>query len=434
MVAGGIVAFLLAAQGAPQDAVVEPKKPASVKTPIGDLQPDWGGFKIAESEFGSLSLSAYTYIRYLNQRALDDTSTDSFGRTRELDKRNDLQIQKVKIDTRGWLATPELLYNLWIWTSNPTMGQGAQVVVAGNLAYVFDPAFSLGMGINPLPTTRSIEGSWPRFHKVDSRTMADEYMRGSYTTGIWGRGTITEGLAYKVMLGNNLSQLGVDAVQLDGTFDTVCSALVWMPTTGEYGPYSGMGDVEFHERAATRIGVHYTHSTEDRQSQPNAEDPENTQIRLSDGTAIFDLNALAPNSQVLRARYQMFCADVGLKVRGFSFEAEYFVRWVTDFRVTGTIPLHRLFDQGFQVQTSYMVSNTLQLYVSPSKIFGKFGDPWDVSVGANWYPILKEGFRRNFRVNAEVVYMRDSPVGYSSIQYLVGGTGPVFNLNVEFFF
>ncbi len=434
MFAGCMLALISAAQGAPQDAVVEPKKPQTVKTPLGELQPDWAGFKVTESEYGSLSLSAYTYVRYLNQKALDDTYTDSFGRTRELDRRNDIQIQKVKIDTRGWFMVPELLYNLYVWTANPTMGQGAQVVVAGYMAYAAHPAFRVGMGMNPLPTTRSIEGTFPRLHKVDNRTMADEYMRGSYTMGIWGSGEIAPGLNYKVMLGNNLSQLGVDAVQLDGTLDTVSSVLVWMPTTGEYGPNGAMGDLEFHERVATRMGVHYTHSTEDRQSQPNAEDPENTQIRLSDGTAIFDLDALAPNSQVRRARYQMLSVDMGMKYEGFSFEVEYFVRWVTDFRVTGTIPIHRMFDQGFQVQASYMVAHTFQVYVSPSKIFGEFGDPWDVSVGANWYPITKEGFRRNFRVNGEVIYMRNSPVGYSSIPYLLGGNGPVFSLTVELFF
>jgi len=45
-----------------------------------------------------------------------------------------------------------------------------------------------------------------------------------------------------------------------------------------------------------------------------------------------------------------------------------------------------------------------------------------------------EQAQENFRINTEVIYMRNSPVGYSSIPYLVGGNGTVFNLTIEFFF
>lgn len=427
--AWSVAALLLTAQGQ------EDKPNVSLQERFfGSLEPNFGGFKLAETEYGSLSFSTFTYVRYLNQRALDDTYTDSFGRTRELDQRNDIQIQKVKFDFKGWFLDPQFNYFLWVWTSNATMGQGAQVVVAGTLSYVFDPAFRLGAGISALPAVRSLEGSFPRFLKVDNRPMADEFFRGSYATGVWGMGSLAEGLDYKVMLANNLSQLGVDAVQQDGTLDTVSAYLAWLPTTGEYGPGGGMGDLEQHDRAATRLGIHFTHSTEDRQSQPGKEDPENTQLRLSDGTALFDIDALAPGTQVRRARYMMLCSDVGVKYRGFSVEAEYYVRWIRDLKSTGDVPIRSLFDHGLQVQMSYMLTERLMAYASPSKIFGEFGDPWDLSVGVNWYPITRKGFERQLRVNLEVIYLRNSPVGYSSIPYLVGGNGPVFNVTVELFF
>jgi hypothetical protein len=37
------------------------------------------GFKIADTEYGDMSVSIYTYIRYLNQLGLDSTYTDAFG-------------------------------------------------------------------------------------------------------------------------------------------------------------------------------------------------------------------------------------------------------------------------------------------------------------------------------------------------------------------
>jgi hypothetical protein len=123
-----------------------------------------------------------------------------------------------------------------------------------------------------------------------------------------------------------------------------------------------------------------------------------------------------------------------MKYRGFSFEAEYFARWITDMRTTGVIPVENLFDHGFQVQTSCMVTSTLQLYVSSSKIFGEYGDPWDLSIGSNWYPVTRKGFERQFRVNLDVMFVRKCPTGNTSVPYNVGSDGWLFDLNVEFFF
>ena len=237
------------------------------------------------------------------------------------------------------MLDPGLRYLAYVWSSNTSQGQGAQVVVAGSMSYRFDTAFTLGAGIGALPGTRSLEGAWPRLLKVDSRTIADDYFRGSYTSGIWGEGKLGDMFQYKAMLGNNLSQLGVDATQLDNTLDTVSLALWCMPSTGEFGPNGGFGDFEYHEEVATRFGVHYTHSTEDRQSQPGKDDPENTQIRISDGTAIFDIGAFAPDTQIDRARYQMASLDAGLKYRGFALEGEYFVRWVDDIESRSEVPV-----------------------------------------------------------------------------------------------
>jgi len=73
---------------------------------------------------------------------------------------------------------------------------------------------------------------------------------------------------------------------------------------------------------------------------------------------------------------------------------------------------------------------TLQAYAAGSKIFGEYGDPWDLAVGLNWYP----NQRRLFRVNTEMLYLNDSPVGYSSVPFAVGGNGVVFHTNLELMF
>ena len=60
------------------------------------------------------------------------------------------------------------------------------------------------------------------------------------------------------MLANNLSTLGVSASQIDNKLDTQSYMLQWLPTTGEFGLYGTFGDYDYHEKLATRLGVHYT--------------------------------------------------------------------------------------------------------------------------------------------------------------------------------
>lgn len=390
------------------------------------------GFRLADTPYGQVEFSAYTYLRYLNQKDLDDTYTNSFGRTRDIDIRNDLQVQKVILYFKGWVYDPDFRYVFYTWTSNTSQGDGAQVVVAGYLTKHFNEQFNLSLGISGLPTSRSMEGQWPNFLKVDYRTIGDEFFRGSYTTGVFAFGNLRDDLQYKVMLGNNLSQLGVNASQMDDKLDTYALALWWMPTTGEYGPNQGYGDFEHHQDLATRIGFHFTHSTEDQQSQPGTEDPENSQIRLSDGTGIFDNDAFGPGIQIHQARYQMASLDAGMKWRGFALEAEYYWRWVDQFKYTGPLPVSDLFDHGYQIQASMMVvPSTWQLYLSASQINGEYGDPYDVGIGANWFP-LKDN--RKLRVHGELLYLDNSPVGYSSVPFALGGNGWVFVTDLELAF
>ena len=71
------------------------------------------------------------------------------------------------------------------------------------------------------------------------------------------------------------------------------------------------------------VGVHFTHSREDAQSQPGLNDFENSQIRLSDGTLIFQDDPFGTGVQVNKATYEMAAINAGLKYRGFSLEGEY---------------------------------------------------------------------------------------------------------------
>jgi hypothetical protein len=399
------------------DASAAPEEPARVfYEPVR-------GVVLASGDLGEVDMSLTTYARYLNQLGLDDTFTDSFGRTFTLDLRQDIQLNKVNLTFKGWMFDPRFRYLIFAWTSNANQGLGAQVVLAGWLGYRFNDHIMLAGGIGALPTTRSTQYTYPHWLRVDNRPMADEFFRGSYTSGVWAQGEIIDGLEYRVMLGNNLSTLGVDAGQLDDELNTLSAGFWWMPTTHEFGFVNGFGDFEYHEELATMFNASFTTSREDAESQAGVNDFENSQIRLSDGTRIFQPDAFATGGQITSATYTMFTLGAGFKYRGWSLEGEYYWRWVDDFDTVGFIPVTELYDHGFQLQASTMaIRERLQLYVSGAMIFGEFGDPSDIALGLNVFPFR----RRELRLNMQALYVDRSPVGYTSIPYQVGGDGWIF--------
>ena len=389
------------------------------------------GFKVADTSNGELNIDVYAVVRYLNQRALDATYTDSFGNTRSVKQRQDIQVNKAIVFFQGWLMSPQFTYSAYVWTTNTSQGLPTQVVLAGFFAYTFNPRFALGAGISGLPGVRSTEGQWPLWLGTDQRLIADEFFRPSYTSGLFARGEVAKGLRYSVMWGDNLSQLGVDAGQLGNNMSAVSGSLVWMPTTGEFGAGNGFGDFESHDDAvATRLGIHYTRSDEDRQEQPGTEAPDNVQIRLSDGNVVFTPALFGPGISVTDVVYQMESLDAGVKHRGFALEGEYYWRRLSNFRGPGieALPFDHLTDTGFQLQASAMVvPKTAQLYLSGSKIFGNYGKPSDVRVGVSIFPWKNQVVRWN----TELLYLNHSPVGYLSVPFAVGGNGPVFHSNFE---
>jgi hypothetical protein len=383
------------------------------------------GFILVRGEHGELGAGVFSYVRYLNQTALDDTYTDSFGRVLPLgDIRNDIQMQKVSWNFKGWLIDPAFRYYFFFWTSNSQMGEGAQVVIGGYFQYRFSNELTVTAGVMPLPTTRSTNYSFPFWLRNDNRVMADEFFRGSYTTGIDAQGEIARGLRYRVALGNNLAQLGVSSQELDAGFNTLSAALWWMPTTHEFGLSSGFGDFDNHQELATLFGVHFTRSRETAQGQPDIDDFENSQIRLSDGTLLFSPDPFNTGGFIREATYQMLDLNAGFKYRGFSLEGEYYFRWVDDFDSVGTIPVDDLFDHGFSLQASAMlVPRLLQLYGTASHIFGEYGNPSELGIGLNIFPFR----RRELRWNIQALLLDRSPVGGSSLPMVVGGDGWVFS-------
>ena len=117
-----------------------------------------------------------------------------------------------------------------------------------------------------------------------------------------------------------------------------------------------------------------------------------------------------------------------MKLGGYALEGELYYRRLDDFHVRGGDCRSTGSTTSASTWGSAMVMpKKLQVYLAGSKIFGEFGDPWDVRLGVNWFPFGS----KTVRWNTELIYLNGSPVGGIAYPYAVGGTGLVFQSNLE---
>jgi hypothetical protein len=380
----------------------------------GEFEPG-DGFLVGRNSSGELLISAYALLRYVNQLPAEQTFTDHLGNEHDVDTRQDIYPHRGILFFKGWVGDPKLVYNIILWTVNTT----DQDALFGNFGYQFSRKFSLYGGINGFPGTRSLQGSHPYWLGHD-RVMADEFFRPYFSFGVWTQGEPIPGLWYNVQIGNNLSSLGIKAVELDRKMGWGGSVW-WMPTTHEFGPKGAYGDWEWHDDLATRFGISTTSSTENRQTSATTGPSNNTTVRLADSLNVFDTDSLAPGVTVQDVDYQLVSVDAGIKYRGFFLQTELYARRLDSFIADGPLPVREIEDTGFYVQAAfYPIKKTLELYGVTSQIFGDddagFDDSSEYLLGLNFYPFET----RNHRLNLQVGQINKSPVS-STFGYYVGG-------------
>lgn len=381
------------------------------------------GFDLVKTSAGSLNISGYAVGRWIDQLPGTQTFTDHLGRERTIHTRNDIMIHRVFVWLTGFLGTPRFRYNLTIWGLSTTQ----QALIFGNLQYSVSRALRLGVGIGPNLGCRSLQGTWPFFNASD-RQLGEEAMRPGFTGSFWITGELLPRFYYTAQVGDNLSLLGVTASFLTRDLSTGLS-MWWMPTTGEFGPRGGNGDLENHQKLATRFGFSYTHARDSRFSPVKDSTTLNTQIKLSDGINLFERGALADGVTLLNANYDEGSVDLAFKYRGFFMKMEYFAKYHSNFDANGSLPMSSIFDQAVMVDISHMViPYTLCAYVSGTYMFDDFKrHPYEVSAGLNFYPL----HNRTWRLNAHYINVTKSPASSNFGYYVAGQTGSTLSIGVD---
>jgi hypothetical protein len=409
---------------------IDPNTAVFQNTSGGEFTPG-KGYQLVKNSFASLNISLYASARWLDQISGDSTWSDHQGRHLPFDGRNDIYWQRAMIWFTGYLSSPKLTYMATVWTVTTTQ----QTLVYGNIKYSFSKHLTFGIGIMPNACIRSLQGPFPFFSSTD-RTMAEDALRGGFTNGIFAVGELFPRLRYSLGLGNNLSILGVKAANLTRHFSKGGS-LTWYPTTGEFGPRGGNGDFENHVKIATRFGVSYCHSRENRFNNIGTPSPDNTQVRMSDGLLFFESDAFIQGITVVEANYDQTSVDLGFKYKGFALHTEFYYRTLSKINAVGAnsepvsipAPNDVITDKGFTLQAMYMlIPRRLCVYGVNSMLVDEFKrNPYEVGGGVNLY--LTE--TRSWRINAQAMHVVKGAAGGTFGLYTAGQTGTTLTIGTD---
>ena len=364
-----------------------------------------------------LKFNDNTQIRYLNTLNSQTTFTDHLGVPHDVHLRNDITINRSMFVFGGYIFDKRLLYSVTVWTS----AGAASIVVAGNIGWMFGRALTITGGYTGLPGSRSLVNTFPFFTASD-RSMADNFFRPGFTQGVWASGEPVKGLNYLMMIGNGLNTLNISAAKIDAHL-AFSGSVWWEPM----GPYGGSGksrnmydDYFASKKVRIRIGTSLTKAREDRFSDLNQLNPDNTSLYNSDGVLTFSTGAFAPGVTVNLATYKMWAADYGIKWNGLAVNGQYFTRWLGNFDADGPLPLASTFDHGGEVSASYFVKPKRWMpYIRGSWVIGQFGNSYEYGGGVKWFFLPTE----RVWLNAELFRVNKSPYNGTFTPYTAGMTG-----------
>ena len=272
-----------------------------------------------------LRFNVNTQLRYLNTMDSDETYTDHLGVVRDVHMRNDITVNRAMFILGGYIFDQRARYSFTVWTS----AGAASIIVASNIGWQFNKAFTITGGYTGVPGSRSLVNTFPFFSATD-RSMADNFFRPGFTQGVWANGEPVKGLNYLAFVGNGLNTLSISANKID-THLLLSGSVWWEPlgAFGEPGKSRNMYDDYFaSDDVRIRIGTAFTRSREDRFSNLDQSSPENTSLYNSDGVLSFSTGAFAPGVTVDKATYRMWAIDGGIKWSGLAVNGQYFMRWL----------------------------------------------------------------------------------------------------------
>ncbi|MFO1023111.1 MAG: porin [Planctomycetales bacterium] len=383
---------------------------------IRPLDPDKSPFE--------LKITGQDQIRYAGFQRDVSTWTDSAGVVSPVDNMSNFQIPRGRLILSGFAFRKELLYNLNI--DYNTVGNSQINFRAYWLAWRFGRGLTVYAGQSKVPGGREWLLSFVDTQGVD-RTMATTFFRPSLSQGIWATGEPTDGVYYHVMMSNGFNTLGATPDQLSSLM--AFSGSTWWEPWGSFG--RGYSDFEWHEDPAIRIGTSLTYAPE-RGPQGGSSVPENSAIRLSDGTLITEIGALAPGVTLNAFKIGLATVDFAYKHHGFSMSGEFYSQNLYDLRGSGPIARSSIYQYGGFAQAGYFViPQKLEPFLRTSHVTGPFGSGAEYAGGFNWFPLTG---KQNLKFTFDTASLDNCPADQNRTNYVAGQTGLLVRSQLQIYF
>ena len=337
---------------------------------------------------------------------------------------NTFEINRFFITTEGFVTDERIPYSISLFGTTD-YGNNSAITPLGYVGYEFNDHLSITAGVTFVAGTREWATSSRWVMGVD-RSMANTFFRPSYSPGVEFNGDFLDGeLTWRGGVWNAIDG-SLAGVNRSGTSMAWAGILTWEPM-GKFG--LGYSDMEIHDTPAVRLGCSGIHSLSQAVLNTNGNNPEDTIVRLTDGTPIATPNALGPNATVKQFRLQMATIDAGWKYKGLALNFEYYFRLIDDISVAKTSNIdptpaylnqQSLFDQGGLGYLSYcLVPRKYEIYGRSSAVTGPYGTGQEYGGGFNWY--LKKS--RQSKLTFEALYYNRSPADNTLYPYRAGYSG-----------
>ncbi len=355
---------------------------------------------------------------------LDGTSPPTqANRTNPVNNINTFEINRFFLTTEGYVTDRRLLYSLTLFGTTDN-GQNSSIAPLGYIAWKFNDQLMMLGGVSFVAGTREW-GTSSRWVLGIDRSMANTFFRPSYSPGIEFKGNLLDGeLNFRGGVWNGIdgSRAGVNR---PGTAMAWAGIIDWQPL-GNYGPF--YSDMEVHTDPVIRIGCSGLQALSPA-SEPDSQgnNPEDTIVRLTNGTPIALPGALQPGTSLKQFRAQLATVDAGWKYNGVALNFEYYWRLLNDFYAINTVGggeanlrTQSIFQQGGAGTMSFcLIPHRLGVYGRSSAVTGRSGTGQEYGGGFNFYPKNN----RQAKFTFEALYYNRSPADNSLYPYRAGYSG-----------
>jgi len=401
----------------PEPPAVEP----SETTEIGYDRGLFLRYSNARSQSFELKMNARFQWRYVAFSRDDQSWTDQAGVTHEIRNRDYFDNERTRLVFSGHAFAPEIKY--FVQLDGDTDDGHTVEFFDYWWGYELSEVWEIQFGKRKVPAVRN----WllPAFDtRLVDRPMAADFFRPDRSEGLWLVGQPTARLHCELMVGDSYRSVNLSPANLNDRFAFAGTAY-WDP----WAPY-GNGVVDFEQTSgpAVRVGhswVYASHSGLNDSGRPLGE---SDFVRLSDGTRLTQTGALAPGATVERYDVLLNAADLAVKYRGWSLNAEYFWQWIGRIRADREVPCANLFQHGGYVEAGFFViPQRLELNAHYSRVSGKFATRNEYTGGFRWY--FRQG--KNLHLSFDVTALDGSPLQNTASDILAGDDGVLFRTQFQ---